>query len=269
MEPAREGKFEEFYGEGLVLHSDMPTLIEQIRERGLPQHVAVIMDGNGRWAKKRDLPRTAGHQAGAQAAERLIRFAGGQLGLRHLTLYAFSTENWERPAGEVDFLMELLDRFISEKIAEFESEGVRVVVSGDLARLPAALQQHVRNAIERTAENSTLILNVALNYGSRQEIVRACRMIAEHVASGKIDPAKIDEHTISSSLYTSEIPDPDLIIRTSGEMRLSNFLLWQAAYTELYFSDTLWPDFGPDELLRAITQYQDRNRRFGAVEEME
>ena len=243
----------------------MQTSIELIRERGLPQHVAVIMDGNGRWAKQRDLPRTAGHQAGAQAAERLIRFARRQLGLKHLTLYAFSTENWARPTGEVDFLMDLLDQFIAEKLAEFEREEVRIVVSGDLARLPSTLQEHVRNAIERTAGNSALVLNVALNYGSRQEIVRACRKIAERAASGKVDPAKIDEQMFSSFLYTAQIPDPDLIIRTSGEMRLSNFLLWQAAYTELYFTDTLWPDFGEDELVSAIAQYQERDRRYGAV----
>jgi len=243
----------------------MQTSIELIRERGLPQHVAVIMDGNGRWAKQRDLPRTAGHQAGTQAAERLIRFARRQLGLKHLTLYAFSTENWARPTGEVDFLMDLLDQFIAEKLAEFEREEVRIVVSGDLARLPSTLQEHVRNAIERTAGNSALVLNVALNYGSRQEIVRACRKIAERAASGKVDPAKIDEQMFSSFLYTAQIPDPDLIIRTSGEMRLSNFLLWQAAYTELYFTDTLWPDFGEDELVSAIAQYQERDRRYGAV----
>jgi len=243
----------------------MQTSIELIRERGLPQHVAVIMDGNGRWAKQRDLPRTAGHQAGTQAAERLIRFARRQLGLKHLTLYAFSTENWARPTGEVDFLMDLLDQFIAEKLAEFEREEVRIVVLGDLARLPSTLQKHVRNAIERTAGNSALVLNVALNYGSRQEIVRACRKIAERAASGKVDPAKIDEQMFSSFLYTAQIPDPDLIIRTSGEMRLSNFLLWQAAYTELYFTDTLWPDFGEDELVSAIAQYQERDRRYGAV----
>ena len=252
-----------------LLQNDTAKLIKLIRERGLPKHVAIIMDGNGRWAKQRDLPRTAGHQAGAQAAERLIRFIGRQLGVKYLTLYAFSTENWARPTGEVDFLMALLDQFISEKLAEFEREGVRVVVSGDLARLPNTLQYHVKNAVERTAENSTLVLNVALNYGSRQEIVRACHIIAEQAASGEIDPTKIDEQMIASLLYTAGIPDPDLIIRTSGEMRLSNFLLWQAAYTELYFTDTLWPDFGSDELLEAIAQYQERERRYGAVKEAE
>ena len=247
----------------------MTATIELITKRGLPQHVGVIMDGNGRWAKKRDLPRTAGHQAGVQTAERLIRFAGRDLGLPYLTLFAFSTENWARPTTEIDFIMDLLDKFITEKLAEFEREGVRVIVSGDLTPLPDKLRQRVSDAVDETAENSRLVLNIALNYGARQEIVRACRQIAERVHSGEVDPTQIDEHTIASFLYTAQIPDPDLIIRTSGEMRLSNFLLWQAAYTELYFTDTLWPDFGPDELVGAIAQYQDRERRYGAVKEAE
>ena len=244
-------------------------LIERVKERGLPRHIALIMDGNGRWAKGRDLPRTAGHQAGTQAAERLIRFAGQQLGLPYLTLFAFSTENWDRPSAEVDFIMDLLDRFISGKLSEFKREGVRVVVSGDIERLPESLQQAIMNAIHTTAENDRLVLNVALNYGAREEIARACRDIARTVMKEGVDPAMIDKDTVARALYTHEIPDPDLIIRTSGEMRLSNFLLWQAAYAELYFTTTLWPDFTPAELLRAITVYQGRERRFGAVEEGE
>ena len=247
----------------------MSTLIERVKEREVPRHIALIMDGNGRWAKSRDLPRTAGHQAGTQAAERLIRFAGQQLGLPYLTLFAFSTENWNRPAAEVDFIMDLLDRFISEKLSEFEQEGVRVVVSGDIERLPESLQQAITNAIHTTAKNDRLVLNIALNYGAREEIVRACRDIASTVIKEGIDPATIDKDTVARALYTHEIPDPDLIIRTSGEMRLSNFLLWQAAYAELYFTDTLWPDFTPNELLQAITAYQERERRFGIVEEGE
>ena len=245
----------------------MSTLIERVKERKLPRHIALIMDGNGRWAKSRDLPRTAGHQAGTQAAERLIRFVGQQLDLPYLTLFAFSTENWNRPAAEIDFIMDLLDRFISEKLSEFEKEGVRVVVSGDIERLPESLQQAITNAIHTTANNDRLVLNVALNYGAREEIVRACRDIARTVMKEGIDPAAIDKDTVARALYTREIPDPDLIIRTSGEMRLSNFLLWQAAYAELYFTTTLWPDFTPAELLRAITAYQERERRFGIVEE--
>jgi len=247
------------------IRHDESALIDFVTERGLPKHIAVIMDGNGRWAKKRDLPRTAGHQAGAQAAERLIRFAGRQLGLSYLTLYAFSTENWARPQQEIDFLMDLLDQFIAQKLDEFETEGVRVTVSGDITALPSALQQQVTKAINRTKSNSHLVLNVALNYGARQEIARSCRHIAKQVGSGHVDPSKIDPQMIASFLYTAEMPDPDLIIRTSGEMRLSNFLLWQAAYAELYFTDTLWPDFGSHELIEAIVRYQERERRYGSI----
>lgn len=243
----------------------MSDLITQVKQAGLPRHVALIMDGNGRWAKARGLTRTAGHQAGAQAAERLIRFVGRELGLKHLTLYAFSTENWNRPKEEIDFLMDLLDRFIAEKLHEFVEEGVHLTVLGDLSPLPSRLRATVEDAIARTAGNSKLFLNVALNYGARQEIIRACRRIAAAAADGKLDPNRLGETELESLLYTAGIPDPDLIIRTSGEMRLSNFLLWQAAYAELYFTPTLWPDFTPDELLRAIAAYQQRERRFGRV----
>ncbi len=243
----------------------MKPLLERVKQAGLPQHVALIMDGNGRWAKARGLPRTAGHQAGAQAAERLIRFVGRELGLKYLTLYAFSTENWNRPKGEVDFLLDLLDRFIAEKLREFVEEGVRLTVLGDLSPLPPQIHARVNEAIERTEKNNELYLNVALNYGSRQEIVRACRLIAAAAKAGKLNPDGIGGDDLASFLYTAKIPDPDLIIRTSGEMRLSNFLLWQAAYAELYFTPTLWPDFTPDELLKAIASYQRRERRFGTV----
>jgi len=241
----------------------MSTLIERVKAGGLPRHVALIMDGNGRWAKARGLPRTAGHQAGAQAAERLIRFAGRRLGLEVLTLFAFSTENWDRSAKEIDFLMDLLDQFIAEKLKEFVEEGVRLVVSGDLKGLPERLRKTVDYAIDQTAGNDRLLLNVALNYGSRQEVLRACRDIARAAVAGRLSPEELDEEIFKSFLYTDGIPDPDLVIRTSGEMRLSNFLLWQAAYSELFFSDTLWPDFTPAELLEAISSFQRRERRFG------
>jgi len=239
------------------------TLIERVKDAGLPRHVALIMDGNGRWAEAHDLPRTAGHQAGARAAERLIRFAGRQLGLEHLTLFAFSTENWNRSTVEVDFLMYLLDQFIAEKLKEFVAEGVRLVVSGEPEDLPERLQKTVAYAIEQTADNNRLILNVALNYGSRQEVVRACREIVRAAVAGRLRLEDLDEAAFTRFLYTDGIPDPDLIIRTSGEMRLSNFLLWQGAYAELFFSDTLWPDFTPAELLEAISSFQKRERRFG------
>ena len=243
----------------------MPSLIEKVKAEGLPEHVALIMDGNGRWAKQRGLMRTAGHEAGATAAERIIRFAGGELGLACLTLFAFSTENWERPREEVDFLMDLLDSFIADKLEEFVAEGVRLVLSGDLSMLPTRLRDTVSDAAEKTSGGDGLLLNVALNYGSRQEIVRACRKIAREVAAGSIGAEDIDEARLAGYLYTKGIPDPDIVIRTSGEMRLSNFLLWQLAYAELYFTDTLWPDFSPDELLEAIVAYQRRDRRFGSV----
>ena len=241
----------------------MSTLIERLKDAGLPRHVALIMDGNGRWANVHGLPRTAGHQAGAQAAERLIRFVGRQLGLKYLTLFAFSTENWSRSTAEVDFLMDLLDQFIAEKLKEFVAEGVRLVVSGELEDLPQRLRKTVAYAIEQTADNDRLVLNVALNYGSRQEVVRACREIVRAAVAGHLRPEDLDEATFTRFLYTDGIPDPDLIIRTSGEMRLSNFLLWQGAYAELFFSDTLWPDFTPAELLEAISGFQKRERRFG------
>ena len=245
----------------------MPELIDAVKQAGLPRHVALIMDGNGRWAKARGLSRTAGHQAGAQAAERLIRFVGRDLGLDYLTLYAFSTANWNRPHAEVEFIMDLLDKFIADKLREFVEEGVHLTVLGDLSPLPPRLRTTVEHAIASTAENDRLYLNIAFNYGSRQEIMRACRRIAAAAANGDINPDEISEHEFADSLYTADIPDPDLIIRTSGEMRLSNFLLWQAAYAELYFTPTLWPDFTPDDLLHAIATYQQRERRFGGVEE--
>ena len=241
----------------------MPTLIERVTEVGLPQHVAVIMDGNGRWAKARGLPRTAGHQAGAQATERLIQFVGRRLGLKHLTLFAFSTENWNRSQAEVDFLMKLLDQFIAEKLNQFINEGIRLQILGDLDGLPTQLRDTVCDAVERTAHCDRLFLNVAINYGGRQEILRACRDVAQATLEGRLCPKTLDAASFSRFLYSNGNPDPDLIVRTSGELRLSNFLLWQAAYSELYFTKTPWPDFTPAELLFAIDDFQKRERRFG------
>jgi len=238
------------------------SLIEGVKQAGLPRHVALIMDGNGRWAKARGLSHTAGHQAGARAAERLIRFVA-DLGLENLTLFAFSTENWGRPRTEIDFLMKLLDRFIKDKLDEFLAAGVRLRISGDVGRLPEWLRRRIISAIEATALNDRLLLNVALNYGGKQEILRVCRRLVEEAIAGRVSPDKIDENLFRRFLYTYGLPDPDLVIRTSGEMRLSNFLLWQAAYAELYFTKTLWPDFSPEELLLAISSFQERERRFG------
>ena len=243
----------------------MPTLIERVRAAGLPQHVALVMDGNGRWAAARGLPRTAGHQAGARAAERMIRFAGRRLDLPYLTLFAFSAENWKRPAAEVEFLMDLLDQFIEEKLAEFVREGVRLTVLGDPGGLPDRLRERVRRAVEATERNDRLHLAIALNYGARQEIVRACQRAASAASTGAIAVDDLDPAGFARFLDTNGMPDPDLMVRTSGEMRLSNFLLWQAAYAELYFTKTLWPDFTPAELLAAVSSYQNRERRFGGV----
>ncbi len=244
----------------------MTTLLERVKEGVTPQHVAIIMDGNGRWAEARGLPRTAGHQAGALAAERLIRFLGARLEIPYLTLFAFSSENWSRPQPEVAFLMELLNDFIRSRLAEFVEAGIRLRVIGDLSRVPAALRREVDGALAATANNDRLRLTIALSYGGRQEIVAAARRIAADAASGHLRPEAIDERVFAEYLETSDVPDPDLVIRTSGEERLSNFLLWQSAYTELYFSRALWPDFTPAEFLKALEEYQSRSRRFGAVE---
>lgn len=244
----------------------MTTLLERVKEGVTPRHVAIIMDGNGRWAEARGLPRTAGHQAGALAAERLIRFLGARLEIPYLTLFAFSSENWSRPQPEVAFLMELLNDFIRSRLAEFVEAGIRLRVIGDLSRVPAALRREVDGALAATARNDRLRLTIALSYGGRQEIVAAARRIAADAAAGRLCPEAIDERVFAEYLETSDVPDPDLVIRTSGEERLSNFLLWQSAYAELHFSRALWPDFTPAEFLKVLEEYQSRSRRFGAVE---
>jgi len=241
------------------------TLLDRIKAGRLPDHVALIMDGNGRWAKARGLPRFAGHRAGADAAERLIRFAGDRIGLKHLTLFAFSSENWSRPADEVEFLMDLLQEFIEAKREELVEAGVCLHVAGDVAELPAPLRETVKRVVSATAGGSKMHLTIALNYGGRQDLVRACRRIAEDVEAGRLASGDIDEESVAARLHTAGIPDPDLVVRTSGEYRLSNFLLWQSAYAELHFSDLHWPDFTPHELLRAIEVFQGRDRRFGGL----
>jgi len=245
----------------------LKTLVEKVVEAGVPRHVALIMDGNGRWAAARDLPRSAGHHAGAEAAERLIRFVGPKLGIEYLTLFAFSAENWSRPPEEVEDLMGLLQQFIEEKVDTFVDAGIRLRVIGEIGELPPNLAQTVRAAVRRTEDGAKLQLTIALNYGSRQEMVRACREIGRAVALGAQAPDTIDERLVGSCLYTTEIPDPDLIIRTSGETRLSNFLLWQAAYAELHFSDTYWPAFTPAEFVEILASFQARERRFGGLGE--
>jgi undecaprenyl diphosphate synthase len=226
----------------------------------VPTHVAVIMDGNGRWARERGLPRLAGHRAGVENLRRVIR-ACGDFGINYLTIYAFSTENWERPPDEVRGLMSILEEVIYRELNELHKNGVQLRHLGRLEQLTPALQEKVRHAIEMTRENTKLVLNVAWNYGGRDEIVRAIqRMMADGVA-----PDEVNEELVARYLYTRDCPDPDLIIRTSGEMRVSNFLIWQGAYAEWYVTPTYWPDFGREELLKALFEYARRERRFGRV----
>lgn len=229
-----------------------------------PVHVAIIMDGNGRWAKARGLPRIAGHRRGAEAVRRTIT-AAAELGIRYLTLYGFSSENWKRPADEVDDLMGLLRHYLRGEIAELHRNGVRLRVIGDRARLAPDIVTMIENAEAMTRSNGGLNLIIALSYGSRAEIAAAARTIAQRVAAGEIKPDAIDESTIAGALWTADIPDPDLVIRSSGEKRLSNFLMWQSAYAELVFVDTLWPDFSKDDLLSAIGEFHRRERRYGAA----
>jgi undecaprenyl diphosphate synthase len=229
-----------------------------------PRHVAIIMDGNGRWAKKRFLPRLAGHRKGIEAAKAVVR-AAGDLGLEVITLYAFSTENWSRPADEVRDLMGLLRRFILDDIAELAENGVRLKVIGDWRALSPDLVTLIEDAITKTARNSRTTLVIALNYGSQAEIVASARALAERVRDGALEAEAITAELLEAGLETAGLPSPDLVIRTSGEQRLSNFLLWQAAYAELLFVDTLWPDFGKAELEAALGVYGQRERRFGGL----
>ncbi len=232
---------------------------------GVPRHVAIIMDGNGRWAKARNLPRAAGHRSGVEAVRRTVR-AASELGIEYLTLYSFSSENWSRPVAEIIDLMGLLRRFIRQNLAELHQAGVRILVIGERDRIDPDLMTLIDEAVLVTAGNTKLKLVIAFNYGARQEIAKAARLLAEKVASGMLDAAAITPDLLTSHLDTAGIPDPDLLIRTSGEVRLSNFLLWQCAYTEFVFLDTLWPDFGKEHLEQALTIYRARSRRFGGVD---
>jgi undecaprenyl diphosphate synthase len=229
-----------------------------------PKHIAIIMDGNGRWAKKRGLPRLAGHKAGTENLRRIIR-ACVEFGIEYLTIYAFSTENWGRPREEVDGLMRIVEDVIEKELSELDAEGVQLRHLGMLDRLSPNLQQKVLGAVEKTRNNSRLILNIAFNYGGRDEIMRAIRQM---LVDG-IDPDNVNPELVSSYMYTCGCPDPDLIIRTSGELRISNFMIWQAAYSEWYVTPTFWPDFGRDELRKALDEYACRDRRFGKVEASE
>jgi undecaprenyl diphosphate synthase len=229
-----------------------------------PQHVAIIMDGNGRWAKARGLPRVAGHRRGADAVRRVIRGAG-ELGVPVLTLFAFSTENWGRPADEVSDLMGLLRHYLRHELEELGRNGARLRVIGDRDRLAKDIVKDISDAETRTRTNTRIDVNICINYGSRDEILRATRNLARKVAAGEITAEQIDDSRFERELLTAGVPDPDLLIRTSGEQRISNFLLWQSAYAELVFVDTLWPDFGKEHLERAIAEFRKRERRYGGV----
>jgi undecaprenyl diphosphate synthase len=230
----------------------------------IPQHVAAIMDGNGRWAKQRGLPRIAGHRQGANIVKSLLRCCK-DWGIANFTVYAFSTENWGRPEAEVNFLMQLFEGLLDSELAEMHDEGVRLRFLGDRSQVPLSLRKMMEKSMEKTASNQAVNFNVAINYGSRNEIIQAARSIAHQIQSGELKPEDIDDSLFANHLDTVGLPDPDLLIRTSGEQRLSNFLLWQLAYTEIYITDTFWPDFDGGEFVKAIADYQGRERRFGMV----
>ena len=229
----------------------------------IPRHVAIIMDGNSRWAKARRLPTLAGHRAGVNTARAILE-AAKKLGIKILTLYTFSTENWKRPKKEIEGLFKLLENSLVKEVYKLDENDIRFNVIGDIEALPKNLKKKLEGAIARTRNNSSFILNLALNYGGRQEIVEAVRAIAREAVSGAIGPEDIDETVFSEHLYTKGLPDPDLLIRTSGEKRVSNFLLWQISYSEIYITEKYWPDFNEDDLKKAILDYQRRERRFGA-----
>jgi undecaprenyl diphosphate synthase len=232
------------------------------RVDGQPRHVAIIMDGNGRWASKHGLPRAVGHRNGVEAVRRTVR-AAIELGIPYLTLYSFSSENWSRPVDEIDDLMGLMKRFIRRDLAELHQAGVKIRVIGERSNVESELMSLIDEAVELTRDNTAITLIIAFNYGARAEIAKAARALAEQVAAGKLAPADINVEALSGALDTAGIPDPDLLIRTSGEMRISNFLLWQCAYTEFVFLDAFWPDFGRELLEEAIARFRERERRFG------
>jgi undecaprenyl diphosphate synthase len=240
-------------------------LLRRLGAAAVPRHIAIIMDGNGRWARERHMPRPFGHRAGMKAVRAVVE-ASIAAGVEWLSLFAFSQENWQRPATEISALMSLLEEYVSSEIDELRAQGVRVRVHGDLSRLDAAAGRAVQRAVTETAHCTRLGLNLFISYGGRAELVRAMQLIAADVASGTLQPAGITEDVIRARLYTDNCPDPDLLIRTSGERRLSNFMLWQVAYAELYISNVLWPDFDRAALYEAILDFQRRDRRFGKVE---
>ncbi|MCK8823517.1 isoprenyl transferase [Fuchsiella alkaliacetigena] len=245
---------------------NLAELRTNVLAKQLPEHIALIMDGNGRWAQKRDLPRTAGHEKGVERLKETVKIVS-ELGINHLTVFAFSTENWKRPEEEVNFLMSLFNRTFESDARELHREEVKIRVLGRREGLPTDIRKKIREIWEMTKDNQGLNLNIALNYGGRAEIIDAVKELAVKVKSGVIEPQEITEANFAQELYTQQLPDPELLIRPSGELRISNFLLWQLAYAEFYFTSTLWPDFCEKDLLLAIADYQARERRFGGLKD--
>ncbi len=250
----------------MVAEDRLSDSLFPLDRKRLPRHVAIIMDGNGRWAQRRGLARVRGHAAGVEAVRTTVRLAR-KLGLSYLTLYAFSEENWQRPAREIRVLMALLLRYLHQELPEMLANQIAFRTIGDLARLPRDIQAEIARVAAATAPKARMVLTLALSYGGRSEILQALQTLARDLLAGRLKPTDIDGTLFSRYLYTADLPDPDLLIRTSGEYRLSNFLLWQSAYTELYFTDTLWPDFREEDLLKALAAYQQRERRYGLTQE--
>ena len=244
----------------------IPALLKQVDINNLPKHIAIIMDGNGRWAKKRFLPRIAGHRAGVKTVDRIVTICR-KIGIKALTLYSFSEENWSRPKNEINALMEILKRYLKKELDRMLKEDIRFNTIGTIDNLPSSAQKIIQDAKERTKNSKGMVLTLALSYGSRSEIVDAVREIASDIKKNKISVGDITPGLFQSYLYTKGLPEPDLLIRTSGELRISNFLLYQIAYAELYFTDLLWPDFKEDDLLKAVIEFQARERRFGMTGE--
>jgi undecaprenyl diphosphate synthase len=252
---------------GKIIDKKNNNLSKKIDKQKVPEHIAIIMDGNGRWATKKGLPRTYGHKRGVSVLKEILK-ASKKLGCKVLTVYAFSTENWTRPTKEVDFLINLFSEVLRNEIDEIHEESTKIKFIGDLTPFPESLKKIIFNSEYLTKNNNEFLLNVCVNYGGRQEIVKVAKKLALKSSSGELKPSEVNEELFNSELLTRGIKDPELLIRTSGEKRISNFLLWQLAYSEIYISDVLWPDFNEFEFLKAIIDYQSRNRRFGGIESL-
>ena len=252
---------------GKILEKKNNDLSKRIDKQKVPEHVAIIMDGNGRWATRKGLPRSSGHNEGVNVLKEIVKVSKN-IGCKVLTVYAFSTENWTRPEKEVDFLINLFQKVITKEIEEIHKKSIRINFIGDLAPFPESLKSVINQSETLTKKNQDFALNICVNYGGRQEIVKVAKKIAHKLASGEIGPNEVNEEFFESELLTKGFKDPELLIRTSGEKRISNFLLWQVAYSEIYITDVLWPDFNEIEFLKAIIDYQSRNRRFGGIESL-